>query len=164
MLREMGYSHIQSTKPDTVGFGLNDSPTGLAAYILEKFTFWVNRDSINRADGGLTDKFTLDELLTNVMIYWVTGSATTSCRLYKESKSYHVMNELKFMSVVVPPSVPIGFTIFPHEIYVPPRSLLTDTYQNITRYTHMPRGGHFGVFEEPQLMADEIRAFVRTTL
>ena len=143
---------------------MNDSPTGLAAYILEKFTYWVNRDNINRADGGLTEKFTLDELLTNVMIYWVTGSATTSGRLYKESISYHVNSELKLDSVVVPSTVPIGFTAFPHEIFVHPRSFLSDIYRNITRYTHMPRGGHFGAFEEPQLLADEIRAFVKTTL
>lgn len=81
---EMGYLHIQATKPDTVGVGLRDSPVGLAAYILEKFTTWTNPEWKNLEDGGLTKKFTLDQLLDNVMIYWVTRSITTSQRLYAE--------------------------------------------------------------------------------
>lgn len=85
MMLEMGYMHIQATKPDTVGVGLNDSPVGLAAYIIEKFTSWTNKNWQSRADGGLKDKFTYDKILDNVMIYWVTGSITTSMRLYSES-------------------------------------------------------------------------------
>ncbi|TMS12363.1 Epoxide hydrolase 1 [Larimichthys crocea] len=69
-IKESGYMHIQATKPDTVGRGLNDSPVGMAAYILEKFSTWTNRDFRNLQDGGLTRKFSLDDLLTNVMIYW----------------------------------------------------------------------------------------------
>lgn len=81
----MGYLHIQATKPDTVGVALTHSPLGLAAYVLEKFSTWTNRSYISKGDGGLLEKFTLDELLDNVMVYWVTGSITTSQRLYSES-------------------------------------------------------------------------------
>ena len=89
VLRESGYMHIQSTKPDTVGTALNDSPVGLAAYILEKYSTWTNPDYVNRDDGGLTEKFTLDELLTNVMIYWVSNNVTSSMRYYKENLGRH---------------------------------------------------------------------------
>lgn len=83
-MREMGYTHIQATKPDTVGVGLTHSPLGLAAYILEKFSAWTNRTYISREDGGIQENFTLDELLDNIMVYWITGSITTSQRLYAE--------------------------------------------------------------------------------
>ena len=85
LVLEMGYMHLQATKPDTVGVGLNDSPSGLAAYILEKFITWTNEEWKNLEDGGLTKKFSYADLLDNVMIYWVTGSITTSARLYSES-------------------------------------------------------------------------------
>ena len=85
MLRESGYFHLQATKPDTIGAALSDSPVGLAAYILEKFSTWTNKDNLKKSDGGLTEKFTLDELLTNVMIYWVTNNPAPSMRYYKEN-------------------------------------------------------------------------------
>ena len=78
ILMEFGYSHIQMTKPDTVGAGLNDSPAGMAAYILEKFSTWTNPANTGKTDGGLLEKFTLDQLLTNVMIYWVNGNMASS--------------------------------------------------------------------------------------
>nr|XP_014352739.1 PREDICTED: epoxide hydrolase 1-like [Latimeria chalumnae] len=85
MLRETGYMHIQGTKPDSAGCGLNDSPVGLAAYILEKFSTWTDKEFRDLEDGGLERKFSLDDLLTNVMIYWVTGTIVSSMRLYKEN-------------------------------------------------------------------------------
>ncbi|XP_017770299.1 PREDICTED: juvenile hormone epoxide hydrolase 1-like [Nicrophorus vespilloides] len=85
VLLETGYSHLQATKPDTLGVGLNDSPVGLAAYILEKFITWTNDDYKNRMDGGLKIKYDYNKLLDNVMIYWVTNSITTSMRLYSET-------------------------------------------------------------------------------
>ncbi|VDN38775.1 unnamed protein product [Cylicostephanus goldi] len=84
MMVESGYMHIQSTKPDTVGTALNDSPLGLAAYILEKFSTWTNNKYRELPDGGLTKKFTRDELLTIVMIYWVNGNIVSSQRFYRE--------------------------------------------------------------------------------
>lgn len=88
LMQESGYLHLQSTKPETIGALLADSPAGLAAYILEKFSYWVNPDYIDRPDGGLTEKFTLDELLTNVLIYWINNNAGYSTRLYKETIPY----------------------------------------------------------------------------
>ena len=85
LIRESGYMHLQATKPDTIGAALNDSPVGLAAYILEKFSTWTNPDNVNKHDGGLTEKFTLDELLTNIMIYWTSNNVASSMRYYKES-------------------------------------------------------------------------------
>ena len=85
MLRESGYMHLQSTKPDTIAAALIDSPVGLAAYILEKFSTWTDHNNVRKSDGGLTQKFTLDELLTNIMIYWTTNSIASSVRYYKES-------------------------------------------------------------------------------
>lgn len=82
---EFGYFQLQSTKPNTVGSALVDSPAGLAAYILEKFSTWTNPAYRQRDDGGLTEKFTLDELLTNVMIYWTSGNIAASQRFYKEN-------------------------------------------------------------------------------
>lgn len=90
LLKETGYMHLQSTKPDTIGAVLNDSPAGLASYILEKFSTWTNPNLVYEKDGGLFDKvkYSMDEMLTNVMIYWVTGSITSSQRYYKESATF----------------------------------------------------------------------------
>ncbi|KAL0164878.1 hypothetical protein M9458_040631, partial [Cirrhinus mrigala] len=86
-MRESGYMHIQSTKPDTAGRGLNDSPVGLAAYILEKFSTWTDPEFKKLEDGGLESKFSIDDLLTNVMIYWTSGCIISSMRFYKENFS-----------------------------------------------------------------------------
>ena len=85
LMAESGYMHIQATKPDTVAAGLVDSPVGLAAYILEKFSTWTNPANREKEDGALTVKFTLDELLTNIMIYWTSGNIASSQRFYKEN-------------------------------------------------------------------------------
>ena len=96
LMGESGYMHIQATKPDTVGAALHDSPVGLAAYILEKFSTWTNPDNVNKPDGGLTEKFTLNELLTNIMIYWVNNPAS-SMRFYKEFFNYKYLVETKLL-------------------------------------------------------------------
>ena len=96
IMRESGYMHIQATKPDTVGAALHDSPVGLAGYILEKFSTWTNPDNVNKPDGGLTEKFTLNELLTNIMIYWVNNPAS-SMRFYKEFFNYKYLIEERLM-------------------------------------------------------------------
>ncbi|KAI1290785.1 Epoxide hydrolase 1 [Halotydeus destructor] len=163
MVKESGYMHIQATKPDTVGTALNDSPAGLAAYILEKFSTWVNPAYRDLADGGLTKKFTMDELLTNVMVYWVTETISSSQRFYKENFSYHLEVEVQ-PNLIKVPNVPVGVAVFPEELLRFPKAPLTDIYGNITQYTIMPRGGHFSAFEEPQLFAQDFRSFVKTTL
>ncbi|XP_078063234.1 epoxide hydrolase 1-like [Mustelus asterias] len=158
LLKESGYMHIQGTKPDTAGCALNDSPVGLAAYILEKFSTWTNKDFRDLADGGLTRKFSLDELLTNVMIYWVTGSITSSMRLYKENLGRNVWNRIDAKIGVY---VPTGLAAFPNELTHVPLTWARRKYKRIVTFAYMSRGGHFAAFEEPELLAENLRQFVR---
>uniref|UniRef100_T1IXJ4 Epoxide hydrolase n=1 Tax=Strigamia maritima TaxID=126957 RepID=T1IXJ4_STRMM len=165
LLAETGYIHIQATKPDTIGVGLNDSPVGLAAYILEKFSTWVNPSYKTLTDGGLTKKFTLDELLTNVMIYWVTGSITTSLRFYKECFLQYNRNTGIMSDHFI--NVPAATATFPQELFIQeifsfnPESLAHHHFSNLVQCTKMPRGGHFAAFEEPNLLADDVYSFVQ---
>uniref|UniRef100_A0A1W7RHJ6 Epoxide hydrolase n=1 Tax=Agkistrodon contortrix contortrix TaxID=8713 RepID=A0A1W7RHJ6_AGKCO len=158
ILRESGYMHIQATKPDTAGCGLNDSPVGLAAYILEKFSTWTDKSFLNMEDGNLERKYTLDELLTNIMIYWVTSSIVPSMRLYKENLSKDPSTAPDAKIAVY---VPTGIAAFPNELLHCPRSWAKKKFKNIVTYTYMPRGGHFAAFEEPELLAQDIRQFVK---
>ncbi|KRT85407.1 hydrolase, partial [Oryctes borbonicus] len=150
---EMGYLHLQATKPDTVGVALNDSPIGLAAYIIEKFTTWTNRAWKDRPDGGLKEKFTYTDLLDNVMIYWVTNSITTSVRLYAESlsKETFALGLSKF-----PVIIPAACARFPHELAYSPDCVLSTTYKNLVHTSDLEDGGHFAAFEVPDLLADDI--------
>ncbi|XP_071995885.1 epoxide hydrolase 1-like [Engystomops pustulosus] len=157
ILRETGYLHIQATKPDTVGAALNDSPAGLAAYILEKFSTWTDPEFRKLEDGGLQRKFSMDDLLTNVMIYWVTGSIASSMRFYKENLTRESQTS---PAAKTPVYVPTGVAAFPSELSHTPRVLAQDKYKNIVTYTLMPRGGHFAAFEEPELLARDIQNFV----
>jgi pimeloyl-ACP methyl ester carboxylesterase len=147
---DSGYAKIQGTKPQTLGYGLNDSPAGLLAWIVEKFRTWSD------CDGDVERSFTRDELLTNVMLYWVTGTAHSSARLYYEtqkSKRYGAAGERV--------EAPTGCAIFPKEIFRPPRRWAERDY-NVTRWTEMPRGGHFAALEEPELLVADVRDFFRT--
>ncbi|XP_044140776.1 epoxide hydrolase 1-like [Bufo gargarizans] len=157
LLRESGYLHIQATKPDTVGSALNDSPAGLGAYILEKFSTWTDPDFRKLEDGGLQRKYTMDDLLTNVMIYWTTGSITSSMRFYKENFTREFQTS---PAAKTPVYVPTGIAAFPSELMHAPRVLAKDKFKNIITYTFMPRGGHFAAFEEPELLARDIQNFV----
>ncbi|XP_072300286.1 epoxide hydrolase 1 [Eucyclogobius newberryi] len=156
-LLETGYLHIQATKPDTVGRALNDSPVGLAAYILEKFSTWTNKDFRNLQDGGLTRKFSLDDLLTNVMIYWTSGCIVPSMRFYKEN----FKQGLNQPHATIPVVVPTGFACFPSELMHTPELWVRQKYKRLVSFTRMPRGGHFAAMEEPQLMAEDINQFVQ---
>ncbi|CAI6345807.1 unnamed protein product [Macrosiphum euphorbiae] len=153
-LEESGYMHLQMTKPDTAGVALNDSPVGLAAYILEKFSTWTSKDYKNLPDGGLS-KFNTDELLDNVMVYWITGSMTTSMRLYSEyaSNKYRALPHL--MAKV---KVPAACAVFPNEmpIALALKTLLIRKFEKLIRVTEMEAGGHFAAFEQPRLLADDI--------
>ncbi len=146
---EGGYNHLQATKPHTAGYALNDSPVGLAAWILEKFRSWSD------CGGAIERVFNRDELLTNVMIYWVTGTAPSSMRLYYELREQPL--QISPENRVAPP---VGVAVFPKEIPMPPRALAERGY-NIQRWTAMPRGGHFAAMEQPELLAEDIRAFFR---
>ncbi|XP_077442733.1 epoxide hydrolase 1 [Stigmatopora argus] len=155
-IKESGYMHIQATKPDTVGRGLNDSPVGLAAYMLEKFSTWTSQDFRNLEDGGLTRKFSLDDLLTNVMIYWTSGCMIPSMRFYKENFS-----RLDSPHIKIPVSVPTGFACFPNELMHTPKMWVRQKFHNLLTYTYMARGGHFAAMEEPQLMVEDIKNFIK---
>ena len=144
--QEGGYLSIQSTKPQTLAYSLSDSPVGLAAWIIEKFHAWSD------CKGDLRNIFTEDELLTNIMIYWVTNTAGSSTRIYYDNtRSLPPMGRI---------DVPTGIAIFPADVLIPPRGWAEQNL-NITRWTRMPRGGHFTAMEEPEHMADDIRSFFR---
>ncbi|GMR56750.1 hypothetical protein PMAYCL1PPCAC_26945 [Pristionchus mayeri] len=156
--KESGYMHIQGTKPDTVGTGLNDSPVGLAAYILEKFSVWTNPDFTRLRDGGLTKKFTLDELLTVITIYWTQGNIVSSQRFYKE----FFMNPLEFWLTLKYVTVPTGHAQFPNEIFDKQPAEIVETSYNLITQKVMPDGGHFPAFEQPTLLAGHLFSFVQT--
>jgi pimeloyl-ACP methyl ester carboxylesterase len=144
--REGAYMSLQSTKPQTLAYGLSDSPVGLAGWIVEKFRTWSD------CGGDLGRSFTKDELLTNIMIYWLTGTIGSSTRMYYENS--HTLPPLGHIDV------PTGIALFPADILLPPQEC-AERRLNIARWTTMPRGGHFAAMEEPELLADEIRAFFR---
>ncbi|MGV0852035.1 epoxide hydrolase family protein [Mycolicibacterium phlei] len=138
------YAKQQSTRPQTLGYGLTDSPVGQLAWIVEKFWSWTD------CDGHPENVLHRDELLDNVMLYWVTASAASSARLYWESFRAFGNGE--------PVRVPTGVASFPKEILRSPRSWCESSY-NITHWTTMPRGGHFAAFEQPELFVDDVVTF-----
>ena len=144
---ESGYQWIQGTKPQTLAYGLNDSPAGLAAWIVEKFRTWSD------CGGDVEHRFSKDQLLTNVTIYWVTQTINSSTRLYYESRHHPWRPDPKKRI-----ETPTAAAIFPFEILRPPRRWAEAAF-NIQRWTVMPRGGHFAAMEEPKLLADDIRTF-----
>ncbi len=146
---EGAYAHLQLTRPQTLAFGLNDSPAALAAWIVEMFRLWAD------CGGDVESRFSRDELLANVTLYWVTETIHASCRLYLESskKPLHFGPGERI-------TVPVGIARFPLEAPFPPREWVERVY-NITRWTEMPRGGHFAAMEEPALLAEDLRAFFR---
>ncbi|HYL57765.1 MAG TPA: epoxide hydrolase [Candidatus Acidoferrales bacterium] len=146
---ETGYQWIQGTKPQTLAYGLNDSPAGLCAWIVEKFRTWSD------CHGDVEKSFTRDELLTNVMIYWITQSINSSTRLYYEAR--HHPWRLKPGTRI---EAPTALALFPAELARPPRHWAERAY-NVTRWTEMPKGGHFAAMEEPALLAADIREFFR---
>lgn len=157
LLLESGYFHIQATKPDTVGVALRESPVGLAAYIIEKFIAWTNLSWKDLPDGGLTKRFTLDQLLDNVMIYWVTRSITTSIRLYSEAFSSEYRS-LGFDRL--PVTVPAGISRSEHELLYPPETLIRSITPKLVHLTDLDDVGHFAAFERPETLAKDVFEFV----
>lgn len=147
---ESGYAHEQSTKPQTIGVALNDSPAGLLAWIVEKFRAWSD------CDGHPEHVFTRDQLLTNVMVYWTTGTAASSARLYWEHQARRA-DQLAPGFV----AIPTGVARYPKEVVRFPRAWVERQF-NVTRWVDMPRGGHFAAMEQPELFVDDVRAFFRT--
>jgi pimeloyl-ACP methyl ester carboxylesterase len=146
---ETGYQWIQGTKPQTLAYALNDSPAGLCAWMVEKFRSWGD------CHGDIESSFTKDQLLTNVMIYWLTQTAGSSIRLYYEAR-HHPWRLAPGTRIETPTAV----AMFPAEMIRPPRHWAERIY-NIRRWTVMPAGGHFAAMEQPGLLADDIRAFFR---
>ena len=142
-----GYSKQQSTRPQTLGYGLVDSPVAQLAWIAEKFWAWTD------CDGHPENVLSRDEMLDDVMIYWVTATGASSARLYWESYGAFGSGDRV--------ELPTGVASFPKEIGRPPRSWCEAGY-NITRWTDMPRGGHFAALEQPELLVDDVRAFFAT--
>ncbi|XP_077980209.1 epoxide hydrolase 1-like [Glandiceps talaboti] len=153
---EAAYLNIHSTKPDTPGFAFNDSPIGLAAYIMEKFVAWTNPAHMDLEDGGLLSYYTMDELLNNVMVYWINGNVASCLRFYKESIPRTMAQPMNRQS-----RVPTGIASFKHEVGHLPESWAKEIYLDLVSYTRMPRGGHFPALEVPELLADDIRLFNR---
>ena len=143
---DSGYSKQQSTRPQTLAYGLADSPAGQAGWILEKFWAWTD------CNGHPENVLTRDELLDNVMLYWATNSAASSARLYWESFGKARPGRV---------GVPVGVTVYPKEIVAPVRAWMRDEYPDIRHFVQMPRGGHFAAFEQPQLFVDEVRSYFR---
>jgi len=152
MQNEVGYQRIQGTKPQSLGYGLNDSPAGLAAWIVEKFHGWS--DLPQGADGYLDDYFTKDELLTNISIYWFTETITSSARIYYENSKTPVAKPIEYIDV------PTGVAVYPAEIFITPRSWVAAAY-DLRLYSLMEEGGHFAALEQPQSYINELNTFFR---
>ena len=149
MMTEGAYAMIQSTKPQTLAYGLNDSPVALAAWIVEKFRAWSD------CDGDVESRFTKDELLTNITIYWATETIGSSFLYYYEP-SHNPPAPFAAKRV----GVTTAIARFPKDLTPPPREW-AERFFNVERWTQMPRGGHFAAMEEPGLFAEELRAFFR---
>jgi pimeloyl-ACP methyl ester carboxylesterase len=147
--RHGGYAHVQGHEPQTLAAALSDSPMGLAAWMVQRFRDWSD------CDGDVLRRFTADELLANVSLYWFTQSIASSCRRYLDGRLAPL--RLRPGERV---AVPCGFALFPREIPFPPRERVERGY-NVARWTGMPRGGHFAAAEEPALLAEDLRDFFR---
>jgi pimeloyl-ACP methyl ester carboxylesterase len=141
-----GYARQQSTRPQTLGYGLTDSPAAQCAWIVEKFWDWSD------AEGDPDAAFGRDRLLDNVMLYWLPGAGASSARLYWES----------FRDRDLPPvEVPAGVSVFPREIYPASERWVRRRFRDLRHYNELDRGGHFAAFEQPELFVEEVRACFR---
>lgn len=140
---DSGYSKQQSTRPQTLGYGLADSPAGQAAWIFEKFWAWTD------SNGNPESVLTRDEMLDNVMLYWLPNAAASSARLYWES-----FNKITYDPI----RIPVGCSIFPKEIFRVSRRWAEKRYSNLVYWNKLEKGGHFAAFEQPDLFVRELRA------
>jgi microsomal epoxide hydrolase len=154
---ENGYQIIQSTKPQTVGYGLNDSPAGLAGWIIEKYRGWSD------CEGNIENSYSKDQLLTILSIYWFTETINSSMRIYHEFTGFGRAVRLNGASGTPAPivPVPVAHARYPKEVVKPPRSWAEKQYPNIVRWTEMEKGGHFAALEVPESLIPDVRAFFR---
>jgi pimeloyl-ACP methyl ester carboxylesterase len=143
--QESGYAVLQSTRPQTIGYALTDSPVGQAAWILEKFRSWTD------CNGHPENVLTRDELLDNIMMYWLPRNAASSARLYWESFRKSFSREGARVTV------PSGCSLFAKELSKPPRSWVERRYTNLTYWNELDSGGHFAAFEQPEVFVRELR-------
>lgn len=139
------YAALHRTKPQTLAYALTDSPVGLAGWFLEKFQSWSD------CGGDVFTRFTPDELIDAVAVHWLMGTAASSVRYYRDGALHPADPSVRV-------TVPTGFAIFPKDISPAPR-VYAERFFDVVRWTEMPRGGHFGAWEEPQLFADDVIAF-----
>jgi epoxide hydrolase len=144
---DSGYNKEQSTRPQTVGYGLVDSPAGLCGWIVEKFWSWTD------CDGDPVNALTRDEMLDNIMLYWLPGTGASSARLYWESIGKPVAGTV---------GVPVGCSVFPKEMFRASRRWAAKAYPDLRYWGEPPRGGHFAAFEQPELFVQEVRAAFRS--
>jgi pimeloyl-ACP methyl ester carboxylesterase len=152
-----GYFLEQSTRPQTIGYALLDSPVGLAAWLLDHDTDSYHKISRAFVDGEPVGNLTRDNIVDNITLYWLTGTGASAARWYWEVGRAQAAAGAAGQA---PPavSVPVGFTTFPGEIFAAPRSWVEQVYPNSTYFNEVDRGGHFAAWEEPELFAEEIRA------
>lgn len=150
-----GYMKIQATRPQTLAYGLTDSPVGQLAWIIEKFREWTDSTELPE------DAVDRDRLLTNVMIYWLTATAGSSAQLYYEIAPLLPVSD-------TPPApqpantVPLGVAVFPRDMFLPVRRFADRDYPNIVHWSELDRGGHFAAMEEPDLFVADVREFARS--
>jgi epoxide hydrolase len=150
---DSGYSREQATRPQTIGYALVDSPTALCAWIIEKFYAWTD------CEGQLEKVLTRDELLDNLMLYWLPRTGASSARLYWQSLGQ--VNEWITGSARDTVAVPTGCSIFPKELQRPSRRWAEKRFLDIRYWNEPARGGHFAAFEQPELFVEEVRSFFR---
>lgn len=153
LLRESGYFHIQSTKPDTIGVALTDSPAGLAGYLMEKMAICSNRDQLDTPHGGLAN-LDIDDVLDTVTITWMNECIVTSMRLYAEGFYYPEMSIVQN----IPTEVPTAAIKFLYEVVYNPDWILKDKFLNLVRSTSFDFGGHFAALHTPKVLADDVFA------
>jgi pimeloyl-ACP methyl ester carboxylesterase len=150
-----GYQHQQSTRPQTLGYGLVDSPVGQLAWVVEKFWAWTD------CDGDPYTIFTAEQLLDNASVYWFTATGASSGRLYWETLSPTAVAEVDANDLLGPVTVPTGCSVFPREIRRPSRRWAEQRFTNLHSWNEPPRGGHFAALEQPEIFVDEVRKSFR---
>jgi len=151
--KNAGYGTMMVTRPQTVGYGLSDSPAGLAAWMYDKFAQWTY------SDGEPERSLTPDEMLDNITLYWLTNSAVSSARLYWENNNNNFSASAQRTGEI---SLPVAVTVFPGEIYRAPQTWATHAYPHLIYFNEVDKGGHFAAWEEPELFASELRAAFRS--
>jgi pimeloyl-ACP methyl ester carboxylesterase len=144
-----GYAQEQATRPQTIGYALADSPVALAAWIYEKFQTWTDNT------GDPESALTRDEMLDDITLYWLTNTAASSARLYRENAEKYGPNQ----GIV---DFPVGVSMFPREILRQPRSWVDKVYPNLIHWNELPKGGHFAAFEQPAIFTQELRDCFRS--